>query len=106
MSITESFSKATSQTSKAFTIVHFKRLLLDFIVNNNISFRAITTSSFKKLLNYQNNKWFLYLLDIKLCIFLILICNLHDQCKLVNPLKIILMVFAIFLIFGLYLKII
>jgi hypothetical protein len=50
MSITELFSKATSQTSEGFTIVHFKRLLLDFIVNNNISFRAITTPSFKKLL--------------------------------------------------------
>jgi hypothetical protein len=49
MFITESFSKATSQTSKGFTIVHFKRLLLDFIINNNISFRAITTLSFKKL---------------------------------------------------------
>ena len=54
MSITESFSKATNQTSKGFTIVHFKRLLLDFIVNNNISFRAITTLSFKKLLQYLN----------------------------------------------------
>jgi hypothetical protein len=54
MSITESFSKATSQTSEGFTIVHFKRLLLDFIVNNNISFRAITTPSFKKLLQYLN----------------------------------------------------
>ena len=50
MSITEPFSKATGQTSESFTIVHFKRLLLDFIVNNNISFRAITTPSFKKLL--------------------------------------------------------
>ena len=54
MSITELFSKATSQTSESFTIVHFKRLLLDFIVNNNISFRAITTPSFKKLLQYLN----------------------------------------------------
>jgi hypothetical protein len=54
MSITESFSKATSQTSESFTIVHFKRLLLDFIVNNNISFRVITTPSFKKLLQYLN----------------------------------------------------
>ena len=54
MSITESFSKATSQTSESFTIVHFKRLLLDFIVNNNISFRAIITPSFKKLLQYLN----------------------------------------------------
>ena len=50
MSITELFSKATSQTSGGFIIVYFKRLLLDFIVNNNISFRAITTPSFKKLL--------------------------------------------------------
>jgi len=50
MSITKSFNKATSQTSKGFTIVYFKRLLLDFIVNNNISFRAIITSSFKRLL--------------------------------------------------------
>ena len=50
MSITKSFSKATSQTSKGFTIVHFKRLLLDFIVNNNISFRVIIIPSFKKLL--------------------------------------------------------
>ena len=54
MSITKSFSKSTSQTEEGFTIVHFKRLLLDFIVNNNISFRAITTLSFKKLLNYLN----------------------------------------------------
>jgi hypothetical protein len=50
MSTTKSFNKATSQTSKDFTIVYFKRLLLDFIVNNNNSFRAITTLSFKKLL--------------------------------------------------------
>ena len=50
MSITESFSKATSQTNKGFTIVHFKRLLLDFIVNNNISFRVNIIPSFKKLL--------------------------------------------------------
>jgi Zn-dependent M16 (insulinase) family peptidase len=50
MSITESFSKATSKTSESFTIVYFKRLLLDFIVNNNISFRVIITPSFKKLL--------------------------------------------------------
>jgi hypothetical protein len=52
MSITELFNKATSQTNESFTIVHFKRLLLDFIVNNNISFRAITTPSFIKLLKY------------------------------------------------------
>jgi len=50
MSITKSFNKATNQTSKGFTIVHFKRLLLDFIIYNNISFKVITTLSFKKLL--------------------------------------------------------
>jgi hypothetical protein len=54
MSISESFSKSASQTDEGFTITHFKSLLLDFIVNNNISFRAITTPSFKKLLNYLN----------------------------------------------------
>jgi hypothetical protein len=35
MSIIKSFNKATSQTSKGFILVYFKRLLLDFIVNNN-----------------------------------------------------------------------
>jgi hypothetical protein len=52
MFITELFSKAISQTDKGFTIIHFKRLLLDFIVNNNISFRAVTTPSFINLLKY------------------------------------------------------
>ena len=54
MSITESFNKLASQSNKGFTITHFKSLLLDFIVNNNISFRAIITPSFKRLLNYLN----------------------------------------------------
>jgi len=52
MSITQSFNKATSQTDGGFTIVYFKRLLLDFIVNNNISFRAVITPSFITLLKY------------------------------------------------------
>jgi hypothetical protein len=54
MSITSSFNKGSSNMEEAFTITHFKRLLLDFIVNNNISFRVVTTLSFRKLLNYLN----------------------------------------------------
>jgi hypothetical protein len=54
MSIISSFNKGSSNIEEAFTITHFKRLLLDFIVNNNISFRAVTTLSFRKLLNYLN----------------------------------------------------
>jgi hypothetical protein len=48
MSISESFNKP----DKGFNIIHFKRLLLNFIINNNISFKVVTTPSFKKLLNY------------------------------------------------------
>jgi hypothetical protein len=54
MSIVDSFNRASGEREEGFTIVHFKRLLLDFIVNNNISFRAVTTHSFKKLLKYLN----------------------------------------------------
>ena len=54
MSIISSFNKGSSNTEETFTITHFKRLLLDFIVNNNISFRVVTTLSFRKLLNYLN----------------------------------------------------
>jgi hypothetical protein len=54
ISIIDSFNKSTSNKDENFTIVPFKRLLLDFIVNNNISFRAVTTLSFKKLLTYLN----------------------------------------------------
>jgi hypothetical protein len=50
MSITKLFNKAISRNSKGFIIIYFKRSLLDFIVNNNISFKAIITLSFKKLL--------------------------------------------------------
>ena len=55
MSIISSFNKGSSNTDlESFTITHFKRLLLDFIVNNNISFYIGTTLSFQKLLNYLN----------------------------------------------------
>ena len=54
MSLPNSFNKSTGKREEGFTIVHFKRLLLDFIVNNNISFRAVTTLSFRKLLTYLN----------------------------------------------------
>jgi len=49
MSIIDSFNRQLEK-EESFNINYFKRLLLDFIVNNNISFRAIITSSFKKLL--------------------------------------------------------
>lgn len=52
MSLPESFNKSTSDIEESFTINHFKTLLLDFVINNNISFRAITTPSFRRLLSY------------------------------------------------------
>ena len=48
------FNRQSGQREETFTINHFKRLLLSFIINNNISFRAITTPSFKLLLKYLN----------------------------------------------------
>ncbi|KAH9204346.1 hypothetical protein DL95DRAFT_398591, partial [Leptodontidium sp. 2 PMI_412] len=48
------YSHKISIRPQAFTITHFKRLLLNFIISNNISFYAITTNSFKKLLFYLN----------------------------------------------------
>jgi len=54
MSITESFNKQPREKEEGFTITHFKRLLLDFIINNNISFRAVITLSFKKFIKYLN----------------------------------------------------
>ena len=54
MSIISSFNKGPSNMEEAFTITHFKRLLLDFIVNNNISFRVVIILSFQKLLSYLN----------------------------------------------------
>jgi hypothetical protein len=48
------FNKHTGHREKSFTVNYFKRLLLNFIINNNISFRAVTTPSFKQLLEYLN----------------------------------------------------
>jgi hypothetical protein len=52
--ITSLFNRQLGQRDESFTISHFKKLLLSFIINNNISFRAITIPSFKKLLSYLN----------------------------------------------------
>jgi hypothetical protein len=52
MSISKSFNKSFNKPDQGSNIVHFKRLLLNFIINNNISFKVVTTPSFKKLLNY------------------------------------------------------
>ena len=49
----DSFNRQPEK-EESFNINHFKRLLLDFIVNNNISFKAITTPSFKKFIKYLN----------------------------------------------------
>ena len=48
------YNKHINKKGEPFTIEYFKRLLLNFIISNNISFRAITTLSFKKLLDYLN----------------------------------------------------
>ena len=48
--IRESFNKSGNKLNNVKLIIYFKRLLLNFIINNNISFRAITTLSFAKLL--------------------------------------------------------
>ena len=48
------YNKHINKKGEPFTTEHFKRLLLNFIISNNISFRAIITLSFKKLLNYLN----------------------------------------------------
>jgi hypothetical protein len=56
ISIYESFkkSKSTIGPEEGFTINRFKKLLLSFIINNNISFRAVTTQSFKDFIKYLN----------------------------------------------------
>jgi hypothetical protein len=48
------FNKQSGQKEESFTTNYFKKLLLNFIINNNISFRAITTPSFIKLISYLN----------------------------------------------------
>jgi len=50
ITIRESFNKSGNKPNNVELIIHFKRLLLNFIINNNISFRAIITLSFAKLL--------------------------------------------------------
>jgi hypothetical protein len=54
MNIINSFNRVSGERKESFIIVYFKRLLLDFIINNNIFFRTVTTLSFKKLLKYLN----------------------------------------------------
>ena len=41
------FNNYITPRQESFNINLFKRLLLNFLVNNNISFRVITTPSFK-----------------------------------------------------------
>jgi hypothetical protein len=48
------YNKYINKKGEPFIIEHFKRLLLNFIIFNNISFKVIITLSFKKLLNYLN----------------------------------------------------
>ena len=48
------YNKYSNKKGEPFTTDLFKRLLLNFIISNNISFRVIITLSFKKLLNYLN----------------------------------------------------
>jgi hypothetical protein len=50
ITIRESFNKSGNKPNNIKLVIHFKRLLLNFIINNNISFRAIITLSFTKLL--------------------------------------------------------
>ena len=50
ITIRESFNKSSNKPNNIKLVIHFKRLLLNFIINNNISFRAITILSFAKLL--------------------------------------------------------
>jgi hypothetical protein len=50
ITIRESFNKSGNKLNNIKLIIYFKRLLLNFINNNNISFRVITTLSFIKLL--------------------------------------------------------
>jgi len=50
ITIRESFNKSGNKLNDVELVIHFKRLLLNFIINNNISFRAITILSFAKLL--------------------------------------------------------
>jgi hypothetical protein len=48
------FNKKSGLKEESFTTCHLNKLLLNFIINNNISFRAIITLSFIKLISYLN----------------------------------------------------
>ena len=54
ITIRESFNKSGNKPNNIKLIIHFKKLLLNFIISNNLSFRLVTTKSFIKLLNYLN----------------------------------------------------
>ena len=54
ITIRESFNKSGNKPNNIELIIHFKRLLLNFIINNNISFKIVITSSFKRLIAYLN----------------------------------------------------
>lgn len=45
-------SKRPKTPEEGFNIVKFKKLLLNFIITNNLSFRSVTSKSFKELLLY------------------------------------------------------
>ncbi|KAH9204119.1 hypothetical protein DL95DRAFT_451759 [Leptodontidium sp. 2 PMI_412] len=59
LSLEQSFA-SNSQSQEfietIFQVVHFKRLLLNFLVSNNISFRAVTSTSFRKLMAYLHKE--------------------------------------------------
>ncbi|KAH6716507.1 hypothetical protein BKA61DRAFT_655233 [Leptodontidium sp. MPI-SDFR-AT-0119] len=64
LSLKESFNNNNQQDDEleeeekeaSFMISHFKRLLLNFVVSNNISFRAVTSISFRKLMAYLHKE--------------------------------------------------
>ena len=41
------YNKHINKKGEPFTIEHFKRLLLNFIISNNISFKAIIVAGLK-----------------------------------------------------------
>ncbi|KAH6708805.1 hypothetical protein BKA61DRAFT_579809 [Leptodontidium sp. MPI-SDFR-AT-0119] len=45
-----------SPDNEKFNLIKFKKLLLNFIILNNISFRAVSSKSFKELLLYLSNQ--------------------------------------------------
>jgi inorganic pyrophosphatase/exopolyphosphatase len=57
-SIVDSFSQLRAnkrpRSLEEFDNNKFKKLLLNFIISNNLSFRSVTTESFKKLVYFLN----------------------------------------------------